>query len=183
MHLELIPAATALLVVDWQERLCAAMPQAVVAQNTRNVEHLLALAARLDVPVLATEQYPKGLGPTVEALRTLLPQPAMPKVAFSAMRDAAVATALRDAARTTVIVTGMETHVCVFQTVRDLVNAGFSVHVPVDAVLSRTRRNWETGLELMRAAGAVVTSTETVLFDLLKIGQGEAFKEVSQRIR
>jgi nicotinamidase-related amidase len=183
MQLELIPQTTALLVIDWQERLCAAMPPAVVEQNTRNVTHLLTLAARLDIPVVATEQYPQGLGPSVEAVRTLLPRPALPKVSFSAVRDAAAAAALRESARTTVIVSGMETHVCVFQTVRDLLGAGYAVHVPTDAVVSRFERNWRGGLELLRDAGAVLTTTETVLFDLLKVGQGEAFKEVSRRIR
>lgn len=183
MHLELIHNTTAVLVVDWQERLCAAMPPAVVEQNTRNVTHLLTLAGRLELPVVCTEQYPQGLGPTVEALRVLLPKPALPKTAFSAMRDATAASALRDAGRSAVVVAGIETHICVFQTVRDLVNAGYDVHVPADAVISRSQENWRRGLDLIRAAGAVVTSTETVLFDLLKVGQGEAFKEVSRRIR
>ena len=77
----------------------------------------------------------------------------------------------------------METHVCVYQTVRDLVGAGYAVHVPADGVVSRSRGNWEIGLDLVRQAGGIVTTTETVLFDLLKVGQGEAFKEVSRRIR
>lgn len=183
MQLELDAATTALLVVDWQERLCAAMPAEVVERNTRNLTHLLTLARRLEMPVLATEQYPQGLGPTTEAVRALLPGPAHPKTAFSVMRDAAAAAALRDAGRKTVVVAGVETHICVYQTVRDLVQAGFGVHVPADAVISRARGNWERGLELLRLCGAVVTSTEAVLFDLLKVGQGEAFKEVSKRIR
>lgn len=183
MQLELIPQTTALLVIDWQERLCAAMPPDVVEKHTRNVTHLLTLAARLDVPVVATEQYPQGLGPSVEAVRTLLPCPALPKVSFSAVRDAAAAAALRETGRSAVVVVGMETHICVYQTVRDLVGAGYAVHIPADAVVSRSRGNWAYGLELARSAGAVVTTTETVLFDLLKVGQGEAFKEVSRRIR
>lgn len=183
MQLELIPETTAFLIVDWQERLCAAMPGEVVARHTKNVTHLLTLAGRLDIPVLATEQYPQGLGPTLEPVRELLPRPAMAKSAFSAMRDSAVAAAIRDSGRSTVVVCGMETHICVFQTVRDLARSGVAVQVPADAVISRTRDNWNRGLELLRAAGAVVTTTEAVLFDLLKVGQGEVFKEVSRRIR
>jgi len=183
MQLELMPPTTALLIIDWQERLCAAMPADVVERNTRNVTHLLTLAARLDIPVVATEQYPQGLGPSVEPVRALLPRPALPKVSFSAVRDAAAASALRETGRGTVVVAGMETHICVYQTVRDLVAAGYVVHVPADAVVSRFETNWRQGLELIRAAGALITTTETALFDLLKVGQGEAFKEVSRRIR
>ena len=183
MQLELIPQTSVLLVIDWQERLCAAMPPEVVAQNTRNVTHLLTLAARLEIPAVTTEQYPQGLGASVEAVRALLPRPALPKVSFSAVRDAGAAAALRETGRTNVVVTGMETHICVYQTVRDLVGAGYGVHVPADAVVSRSKGNWRQGLELLRSAGAVITTTETVLFDLLKVGQGEAFKEVSRRIR
>ncbi|MCK6572986.1 isochorismatase family protein [Myxococcota bacterium] len=183
MQLELMPDTTALLVIDWQERLCAAMPAEVTATATRNATHLLTLSARQGLPVLATEQYPQGLGPTLAPVRELLPCAALPKTSFSAMRDSAAASALREAGRSAVVVVGMETHVCVYQTVRDLVHAGYSVHVPADAVLSRTKENWRRGLALVERAGAVVTTTEAVLFDLLKVGQGEVFKEVSKRIR
>lgn len=183
MSLELSAPESALVVVDFQQRLCEAMPQDVVSRHARNVTHLLTLAARLDVPVVATEQYPKGLGPTIDEVAALLPSPALEKIEFSVMRNAAAASALRGTGRRVAIVAGMETHICVYQTVRDLLGAGWRVHVPADAVVSRSKSNWRVGLDLMRHAGAVVTSTETVLFDLLKEGRGDAFKEVSKRIR
>ncbi len=185
-RLELTAGTTALLVVDIQERLCAAMPQAVVEAQTRNVGHLLTLAARLDVPVIVTEQYPQGLGPTVAPLRALFtgqPFAPFPKTSFSAMRDAPTAEAVRATGRTSIVVVGLETHVCVYQTVRDLCAAGFTVHVPADAVASRTKENFNVGLQLLSLAGGVPTSTEVVLFDWLKVGSGEIFKEVSRRLR
>ncbi|MCB9544243.1 MAG: isochorismatase family protein [Myxococcales bacterium] len=183
VKLRLSPEDTAIVVIDWQERLVAAMPPAVAEHNAHNVTHLLTLAARLDLPVLATEQYPRGLGPTVDTIAGLLPTPALAKTAFSAWRDPAFAEQLRAAERRRLVVVGMETHVCVFQTVRDLVEAGFAVQVPADAVVSRTQANYRAGLALCRAAGAVVTTTEAALFDLLQVGQGEVFKEISRRIR
>ena len=183
MILELPRHDTALLLIDWQERLCAAMPQAIVERNTRNVENLLTLAARLSLPVIATEQYPKGLGPTVAPLRDHLLAAPHAKTSFSALRDDAAAAALRATGRRVVLVAGMETHICVFQTVRDLVAAGYGVQVPADAVLSRTKANYRNGLDLLRAAGALITNAEAALFDLLGVGAREAFKEVSRLIR
>jgi nicotinamidase-related amidase len=183
MTIELSAPETALVVIDFQERLCAAMPADVVERNAANVTHLLTLAARLDLPVVATEQYPQGLGPTIEKVRALLPAAPLPKLEFSVMRNPAACNALRETRRKTAVVVGMEAHVCVFQTVRDLLTAGWFVHVPCDAVVSRHKQNWRVGLDLMRQAGAHVTSTEIVLFDLLKEGRGDAFKEVSKRIR
>jgi nicotinamidase-related amidase len=182
-RLELEPTSTLVLCVDWQERLCAAMPSDLVAAATRNVTHLLTLAQRLDLPVVASEQYPQGLGATVAEVAALLPNPAHAKVAFSAWRAPEVRGAIEATARTQIVLVGMETHICVYQTARDLAGAGYAVHVPIDAVVSRTTANVGVGVELLRAAGVQTTCTEAVLFDLLKEGRGEAFKEVSRRIR
>lgn len=183
MTLELQAADTALLVVDYQERLCQAMPRKALDRHVANATHLLTLAARLEIPVLATEQYPQGLGPTIEPIRSLLPADPHPKTMFSALRDPATAHALRETGRRTIVLTGMETHICVFQTARDLIASGWTVQVPADAVVSRAKQNWRLGLDLLRQAGAVITNTEAVLFDLLKEGRGEVFKEISRRIR
>jgi nicotinamidase-related amidase len=104
-------------------------------------------------------------------------------VTFSAWRAPEVRAALEAAGRTQIVLVGMETHICVYQTARDLVGAGYAVHVPIDAVASRTSANVGAGLDLLRSAGVQTTCTEAVLFDLLKEGRGEAFKEVSRRIR
>lgn len=183
MNLDLKPEDSAILLIDWQVRLAGAMPPAVVERGQRNAGNLLTLAGRLGLPVVVTEQYPKGLGPTVEPLAGLFDGPAHAKTAFSALSDPAAAEAIKACGRRTWIVLGMEAHVCVFQSARDLVSAGFSVQVPEDAVVSRTKANWRSGLRLIGAAGALVTNTESVLFDLLGEGRGDDFKVVSRLIR
>ncbi len=171
-----------LLVVDIQERLAVTMNMrdAVVG----NCLHLIELAKMQNVPILLSEQYPKGLGQTVSEIREALPayQP-IEKLAFSCCGEPSYMNALKALNRKTVILTGMETHICVLQTCLDLLEEGFTVHLVRDAVCSRTKENWEVGTELMRDAGAMVTSTETVLFQLLKVAGTEDFKAISKRIK
>jgi len=168
-----------LLVIDVQERLAAAMKHrdAVV----RNIGHLLELARLTEIPVVLTEQYPKGLGPTVPELRDAAAP--MEKIVFSCCGDAAFNDRIAAAGRRKIIVTGMETHVCVYQTALDLISAGYVPHVVSDAVCSRFTANWKSGLELLRQAGAVVTNTETVLFQVLGRAGTEEFRAISRRIR
>jgi nicotinamidase-related amidase len=171
-----------LLVVDIQERLAVAMAERekVVA----NAGHLIAGARLLGVPVVHTEQYPKGLGPTVAELRAVL-EPAAPveKLTFDCCGEPAFAPALKAVGRSTVVVSGMETHVCVLQTVLGLLAQGLAVHVAADAVCSRNAENHRLALELMRDAGAVVTCTETVLFQLLVRAGTPEFKAIQARIK
>src|SRR5947209_1065434 len=148
------------------------MPADEGARAAKNVGVLLAAAKEFRLPVIVTEQYPKGLGrtiPSIEDAVRALPVPAVraEKVEFNAACAPAVATALGSLDRRAWIVTGLECHVCVYQTARELVRRGLTAHVVEDAVVSRRRENWEAGLRLMAAAGAVVTTTETVVFDLL----------------
>jgi nicotinamidase-related amidase len=172
-----------LLVVDVQERLVSAMEPQAYARMLKNAETLLKAALRLGLPVVASEQYPKGLGPTVERLRELLPAKALEKVEFSVGNNKVLARTVLQTGRRQVVVVGMEAHVCVFQTVRDLVRGGFAVFVPEDAVLSRTERNHATGLRLCERAGATLSGTESVLFDLLGESGTPEFKELSPLIR
>ncbi len=152
----LLPAQTALLVVDVQERLAAAMASARMEALARNAGILIDAAAILGVRVFATEQYPKGLGPTIPVLADRLAAlgvtPA-PKTTFDACSEAEIARPLAAAAPRAVVVVGMETHVCVFQTVRELVRRGYDVHVVADAVASRTEENRAAGLGALRARG------------------------------
>jgi nicotinamidase-related amidase len=181
--LKLDRAKALVLVVDIQARLTPAMPPDTYARVLKYT-HALALAAKeLGLPVLASEQYPKGLGPTVPEVREVLPSPPLEKVHFSCGADAALAAALEKTGRRQVIVCGMETHVCVFQTVRDLVGAGYEVHVCADAVSSRSEEHRRVGLELCREAGAVVTTAETAIFDLLHRAATDEFKKVSPLVR
>jgi len=172
-----------LLVVDVQERLVTAMPQGPLAELVKNARVLIRAARRLGIPVVATEQYPKGLGPTVASLRELLPADPMTKLEFSCGASKEIARQILATGRKQVIVAGMEAHVCVFQTVRDLLRGGFSVFIAEDAILSRTEANRSVGLRLCEKAGAVLTSTETILFDLLGVAGTPEFKELTALIK
>ncbi|MBX3228288.1 MAG: isochorismatase family protein [Labilithrix sp.] len=177
------PQTTLLLVVDVQEKLAAAMPPDALERVVKNTTILLETAKVLGMSVLASEQYTKGLGPTVAPLRERLPSPALEKMTFDAASDLAIARALSDRAPRAVVVAGMESHVCVFQTARELVRRGYVTHVVGDAVCSRREENRVLGLSLCDRAGAVVTGTETVAFDLLRVAGTDAFKAISKLIR
>lgn len=176
---------TLILAIDLQERLAAAMPPVELAALRRNALILLEGAKVLDVPVIVSEQYPRGLGPTLPDVRAALAPstPVLEKTAFSCLADDGLCAALAASGRRQIVVLGMEAHVCVYQTARDLVAAGYAVHVVVDAVLSRTTANTQIGLDLARGAGAVSTSVEAVLFDLLERAGGDAFKAVSRLVK
>ena len=173
---------TVLLVVDIQEKLAVVMMEKdkVVGNNL----HLIELAKMINMPVMVTEQYPKGLGPTVAEVRNALPfyRP-VEKMTFDCCGQPPFLEELKEHNKRNIVLTGMETHICVLQTCIGLLKGGINVHIVQDAVCSRTKENWKTGVEFMREAGAVVTSTETVLFQLLKVAGTEEFKKISQRIK
>jgi nicotinamidase-related amidase len=173
----------AVLVIDIQSRLTPAMPQDTLARVVKYTRALVGMAKELGLPVLATEQYPKGLGPLIPEVKDVLPSPPLEKVHFSCGADPAFSAALEKTRRRQVIVCGMETHVCVFQTVRDLVGQGYEVHVCTDAVSSRTEEHRRTGLELCREAGAILTTAETAIFDLLHQAGTAEFKKVSALVK
>jgi nicotinamidase-related amidase len=173
---------TALLIVDVQDRLAAVMQEkeAVVT----NCLHLIELAKMLDIPLVLTEQYSKGLGQTVSEIREALPAYSpIEKMAFNCCGEPTFLDRIKKLNRKTLILTGMETHICVLQTCLGLLKEGYSVHVVRDAVCSRTPANRDTGIGFMLDAGAVITCTETVLFQLLKVAGTEEFKTISKRIR
>lgn len=174
-----------LLVVDVQDRLGAAMPKETYERLVKNAGVLIESAKLLGLPVLATEQYPKGLGPMSARLRDLLPpdSPPMDKLAFSCGAVKEVARRLYLSGRRQVIVVGMETHICVFQTVRDLVAGGYFPFVARDAVCARAQENHDAGLSLMREAGATVSSTEAVVYDLLGAAGTPEFKQLAPMLR
>lgn len=168
-----------LLVVDVQEKLVPAIhdSDAIV----RSCADLLEAANLLRVPVFATEQYPRGLGSTVGSLGKSLPN-CVEKVRFSAasVLDWSLQQGTQ---RDQVIVVGLETHVCVMQTVMDLLSQSFSVHIPVDAVGSRFAVDHDTALQRMRDHGATITTTETVIFELCETAAAPQFKQISQLVR
>ena len=180
------PDSSVLLVVDAQERLAAAMPEEPLARLVRNTRLLLQAAALLDVPVLATEQYPKGLGPTVAPLLELLARGGVTPIdkhCFDASSEPRISRAIRSIAPRSIILVGMEAHVCVFQTARELVRRGHDVHVVSDAVTSRAEEHRVGGLRLAEHAGAVITVAESVVFDWVERAGTETFRAVSKLVR
>lgn len=174
---------TLLVVIDVQERLATAMEPELFQRLLANLARLGKAAELLHLPVVMSEQYPQGLGPTLEQVRAAFPGVAAhPKVTFDASGDEKIAGVLKADHRPNVIVTGIETHVCVYQTVRSLA-ADHQVHVLFDAVASRTRENYDVGLKLAESAGAIISSTETVLFDLLERAGTDEFRAISKLVR
>ncbi len=171
-----------LVIVDIQERLAAVMDERKKVVD--NCLHLIELSKLLNFPVIINEQYPKGLGPTVSEIKEALqPYEPLEKLTFSCCKGPSFSSRLSQAGRKKIILVGMETHVCVLQTCIGLLDAGYTVHAVSDAMCSRTRDNFQTAIEFMRAAGAVITCTETVLFQLLEKAGTEEFKIISKRIK
>ena len=176
------PQDTVLLIIDVQGKLAQIVHESEAVE--RNISKLIRAAKILGVPVLYTEQYPKGLGHTVEALQELLSEEKpLEKIAFSCCAEESFMEKLRGLNRNNVLVTGMETHVCVYQTANELIEDGYSVHLVADAVTSRTREDREIGIRCIEKAGAWLKSTEMVIFELLRIAQGEEFKAISKIIK
>ena len=173
-----------LVVVDVQERLFNAMDAERRDDMVANVKILVSAARRLDVPVLVTEQYPKGLGRTLPELRSLLGDtPPFEKTAFSCCGADGFMDRMRALGADHVILTGIEAHVCVLLTALDLLTRGLRVSLVADAVCSRRPANLEIGLGQARQASAVVTATETVVFQLLGGADSDAFRELSKLLR
>lgn len=180
------PDDTLLLLIDLQERMLPSMANSNVV--CKNSKVLLEAAKAFEMPVLYTEQYPKGLGATVSELKETLDAVhavCSDKTAFNAITPS-IEAALSDAplsARKKVIVTGIEAHICVFQTVRTLLERGYEVFIPVDAISSRDEKNKETARRLFIEMGAVVTCTESLLFDLLRDSKNPHFKALQALIK
>jgi nicotinamidase-related amidase len=171
---------TGLLVIDVQEKL---VPKIAGAGGlVRNIAFLLDVAKALDVPVQATEQYPRGLGATVPELLPKLAQRAE-KVAFSSCVVPSVVETFHRQARPKVVLTGIETHVCVLHTALDLLAADFRVFLPVDAVGARYRIDHDTALRRLEQAGAVLTTAEGCAFEWMGGADHPRFREVSRLVQ
>lgn len=171
----------ALLIVDLQEKLLPAMHDA--ANCVAAASRLLSAADVLGVPVVVTEQYPQGLGLTCPEIRGILNgRPAHAKTLFSACVPPVISE-LRAASRTQVIIAGVEAHVCVQQTVLDLIRAGMTPWVCADAISSRRPLDMSIALDRMRQAGAVVTTSESVIYELLREAGTPAFKAILKIVK
>ena len=169
----------ALFVVDMQEKLLP--PIWEKERLVRNVQLLIRLAGILKIPALVTVQYAKGLGNTVPDIASMLPNnPAIDKLTFSCFGSDVFCSLLKrlPGQRTTALLCGMESHICVMQTALGALREGYLVHVASDAVSSRTELNWRIGLDRMRAAGAILSSTEMMIYELLRSSGAPAFREL-----
>ena len=194
------PNECALIVIDIQEKLLP--PIFEKDRLLRNAQLLIRLANILAIPIVATTQYAKGLGNTVAEIRDLLPSAAIDKNAFSCFGSDAFCSAMKNLGvskvsgvphfspglgevgkRNTLLLCGMESHICVTQTALGALREGYLVHVASDAVSSRTEWNWKIGLDRMRAAGAVISSTEMMIYELLRESGTEAFKEMLKHLK
>lgn len=181
------PESATLLVVDVQERLLPAMPDVDQTRLLKATGNLVALFGELGGRCFYSEQYPRGLGPTVPALAAELNAVAcverLEKTAFSVCGEPGLTEALSLSERADVVLSGMETHVCVLLTGLDLIQRGHRVFVPHDAVASRTEDNRANGLALLERNGAVIVNSETLIFHALGKAGGDRFKRFAKRIR
>jgi len=171
-----------LVVVDVQEKLTSVMHE---KERLRlELGKLIKGIKVLEVPIILTEQNPRGLGITIAEVKALLPDlEPIYKMAFSCLGEEGLPKRLKDLGRKQIILTGIETHVCVYQTAMDLIDAGYDVQVVSDCVSSRTPENKKLALKKMREAGIVITSTEIILFELLKTADSPKFREIASIIK
>jgi nicotinamidase-related amidase len=174
----------ALVVVDIQEKL---LPPIFNKESlVKNSQLLIRLAKILSIPVVVTTQYSKGLGSTVPEIASLLTDvPAIDKLEFGCFGSGQFRSKLKELPgnRNTVLLCGMESHICVMQTALGALNEGYLVHVVSDAVGSRAEWNWKIGLDRMKAAGAVISSTEMMMYELLRCSGTPQFKELLQYLK
>ena len=166
-----------LLVIDVQGKLAQLMFEKEALFD--NLQKIIKGAKALGIPIILTEQNPDRLGETIPDLAALLTDTRpISKFAFSCCLEEQFMKQLEALERRQVLIAGIETHVCIYQTAVDLLLRGYEAHVVTDAVSSRTQQNRAIGLQKMTAAGAAPTSVETALFELLKVAKGETFKEI-----
>ena len=175
-------SASQLVIVDIQERLSAVMNPDALASVVKNSSILLQAANLLEVPVICTEQYPRGLGPTLPELKQYLHQPAIEKTCFSCADEKNFVNRLNHQCPQ-IVLAGMEAHICVLQTALQLQHLGYQSFVVEDAIISRNPENKANALSRMRHAGVIVTNTESVAMEWQEIAEGDVFKQISRLIR
>ena len=171
-----------LVLIDFQERLFPVMHDG--EKLLRNVVKLIQGAKALEIPVLITEQYPRGLGPTLPEIKELLPDiTPIEKISFNCCDEEKFNVALAPLHRKQVLVAGIEAHICVYQTAVALSGAGYEVQIIVDAISSRDPENKQVTMFKLGNGGINLTTVEMALFELLKTGSGDVFKQISKIVR
>ena len=171
-----------LLIIDVQEKLVKALDKDVIIKKVFN---LTKAAKLLSIPVVVTEQYPKGLGSTVESVAEELPEntSVFEKVSFNALDTEGVLDKIKSYGKKQIVICGIETHICVHQTAAALLREGFQVHVIKDACASRNKYEFKQGIERMEANGATISCVEIALFEWLQSAKHPCFKEVQSLIK
>lgn len=172
----------ALIIIDIQKKLFRVMYEKEALSS--NIQRLIKGIQIMDIPIIVTEQNPDGLGPTIPEISNILPglQP-IPKFNFSCCGEEGFQRKLEELHRKQVLITGIETHICVYQTALDLLSSGYEVQIVADCVSSRTPKNRDLALHRMSMEGALLTSTEMILFELLKTAKEERFKAISEIVK
>lgn len=168
---------TVFVLVDVQGKLAKIVHESEALLE--NLQNLIKGLKILEIPIVWLEQYPQGLGPTNERLTELLEgfKP-IPKITFDACKNPTFIEAMKKTGRSQVLIAGIETHICVYQTAMGLKALGYEVQAVADAVSSRTLANKEIGLEKMKSAGIPLTSVEMAIYELMETGEGENFKQI-----
>jgi len=171
-----------LILIDVQEKLVAAIKDTLIAEKASKLANSAKL---LNIPVIVSEQYPKGLGNTVDLVKLNLPACTkyVEKTSFSLLREEGVKEILDSVNRKQIILCGIETHICVYQTAIDLLNAGYEVTVAKDVCASRNNEEFELGISAMKSAGATISCVEMILFEWLKSAKHPHFKEIQAFIK
>ena|SRR5690625_307917 len=173
---------TALMLIDVQGKLAKVMHQS--KELLANIERLIQGAQLLDIPIYWFEQYPKGLGPTADELKQHLAKSnSIAKMTFSACKNRTFQEMLNDSGKKTFLVAGIEAHICVYQTVSELLAKGNNVEIVIDGISSRTLASKEIAIDKMKSLGATVSSVEMALFELMETAEHPKFKEISSLIK
>lgn len=170
------------LIIDIQDKLVAALNKSIVVENAVKV---VGAANLLNIPILLTEQYPKGLGSTVEPLKCVLPDNSevVEKTYFNALLEDGILEKIKSYGKKQIVIFGIETHICVYQTASALVEEGFEVYVIKDACASRNKYEFKEGIEAMRSNAVKISCVEIALFEWLKGAKNPKFKEVQALIK
>ena len=168
------------VIIDLQDKLADMTGKYSPVDNACKI---LKAANILDIPVVVTEQYPKGLGATVEKIKNSISAKYIEKITFSAMRTPEFAKEIKAFGKSQVVISGIEAHICVYQTICDLLDEGYEVYFVKDCSASRNKYKFKTGIELIKQKGANVTCLEIVLFEWLKSSKHPNFKEIQALIK